>query len=178
MNASQLSIQKATVQDAAIVASFGARAFKEAFGPQNTKEDMQAYLSCNFNEEHIRSQLLDRSSSFLLAYKDNRLVGYSMLHAGDTPEAVSGLKPIELVRIYVDGIHKGKGYGSRLMEACVQAAAEAGHDVIWLGVWEENESAIAFYRKRGFKKVGKKEFLLGSDLQRDFIMERRVNLVA
>jgi ribosomal protein S18 acetylase RimI-like enzyme len=176
MNAGQLSIRKATVKDATIVASFGARTFEEAFGSQNTKEDMEAYLSSNFNEERIRSQLSDESSNFLLVYKENRLIGYSMLHAGDAPDAVSGLKPIELVRIYIDGIHKGKGHGSRLMEACVQAAAETDHDVIWLGVWEKNESAIAFYRKWGFEKVGIIEFILGSDVQHDFIMERRIHL--
>ena len=76
MKADQLSIRKAIVEDAAIVASFGARTFEEAFGPQNTKEDMEAYLASNFNEEHIHSQLSDRASNFLLAYVGKRLVGY------------------------------------------------------------------------------------------------------
>jgi ribosomal protein S18 acetylase RimI-like enzyme len=178
MNASQLSIRKATVRDAALVASFGARTFEEAFGSQNTKEDMEEYLSSSFNEEYIRSQLFDRSSIFLLAYVGKMLVGYSMLYAGEVPDAVSGLKPIELVRIYVDGIHKGKGFGSRIMEACIQAVAETDHDVIWLGVWEKNEGAIAFYRKWGFNKVGNTKFVLGSDVQHDFIMERGVDLAA
>ena len=173
---SQLSIRKATVKDAALIASFGARTFEEAFGSQNTREDMDEYLSSSFNQDDIRSQLLDRSSNYLLAYKATTLVGYSMLHSGDAPDAVSGSKPIELVRIYIDRIHMGKGYGSRLMEACIETAAESDHDVIWLGVWRKNESAIAFYGKWGFKKVGVKEFALGSDVQHDFIMERRVNL--
>ncbi|NIS83398.1 MAG: GNAT family N-acetyltransferase [Anaerolineales bacterium] len=178
MNASQLSIRKATVKDAGLLAAFGARTFEEAFGSQNSQEDIEEYLSSNFNVEHIRSQLVNRSSSFLLAYKGDRLVGYSMLRAGNAPDAVSGSKPIELVRIYIDGIHMGKGHGSRLMEACIEAATIAGHDVIWLGVWEKNESAITFYGKWDFKKVGTKDFILGSDIQHDFIMERIVSKAA
>jgi ribosomal protein S18 acetylase RimI-like enzyme len=178
MNANQLSIRRATVNDTTLIASFGARTFEEAYGSQNKKEDIEEYLSSSFNEAHIRSQLLDRSSIFLLAYKGKRLVGYSMLYAGDAPDAVSGLRPIELARIYIDGIHIGQGFGSRLMEACIQAATETDHDVIWLGVWKKNERAIAFYRKCGFKKVGEKEFVVGRDVQHDFIMERRVNLAA
>ena len=38
--------------------------------------------------------------------------------------------------------------------------------MIWLGVWEKNLRAIRLYEKWGFKKVGTKEFILGSDLQK------------
>lgn len=178
MNLGHLSIRKAKLGDAVQISSFGARTFKQAFSSQNTEEDMEAYLSSNFNESKIRSQLLDRSSTFLLAYIDETLVGYTLLQAGNAPKAVSGAKPLELVRIYVDNSFIGNGYGSKLMEACNQEASEAGYDVIWLGVWEKNRNAIEFYRKRGFKIVGYKEFLLGSDIQQDFIMERCVTLVA
>jgi ribosomal protein S18 acetylase RimI-like enzyme len=178
MCVNQLFIRKATVKDSALVASFSARTFQDAFGSKNTKEDMEVYLSANFNEEYVCSQLLDPSSTYLLAFQKDRLIGYSMLHAGEVPDEVSGLKPIELVRIYIDGMHKGKGYGSRLMEAIIQVAGQGLHDVMWLGVWEQNKSAIAFYTKWGFDKVGMKEFILGSDVQHDLIMERRVKLAA
>ncbi|NUO82171.1 hypothetical protein HUU05_19035 [candidate division KSB1 bacterium] len=46
---------------------------------------------------------------------------------------------------------------------------------MWLGVWERNAAAIAFYRKAGFVEVGTQTFQLGEDRQRDFLMARRVD---
>jgi ribosomal protein S18 acetylase RimI-like enzyme len=60
------------------------------------------------------------------------------------------------------------------MGACIDEAKHAGHDSVWLGVWERNVRAQAFYRKWNFRTVGEHMFRLGADLQRDLIMERRL----
>ncbi len=60
------------------------------------------------------------------------------------------------------------------MRACVDEARQAGHDAIWLGVWERNGRAQAFYRKWNFRAVGQHVFQLGSDPQRDIVMQRAV----
>jgi ribosomal protein S18 acetylase RimI-like enzyme len=36
------------------------------------------------------------------------------------------------------------------MEHVLQQAAQAGCDAVWLGVWEHNPRALAFYRKWQF----------------------------
>jgi len=43
-------------------------------------------------------------------------------------------------------------------------------DYIWLGVWEENQRAIHFYRKIGLLEYGKHIFMLGKDKQIDILM--------
>ena len=45
---------------------------------------------------------------------------------------------------------------------------------LWLGVWERNVRAQAFYRKQGFTVVGSQIFRLGSDPQRDLVMAKGV----
>jgi len=47
-------------------------------------------------------------------------------------------------------------------------------DVVWLGVWEQNNRALAFYQKFGFKKTGDHIFCVGDDPQRDVILSRAV----
>ncbi|MEA2490896.1 MAG: diamine N-acetyltransferase [Acidobacteriota bacterium] len=56
------------------------------------------------------------------------------------------------------------------MDATIAAAREAGVQTIWLGVWEKNPRAIAFYAKCGFRDTGSQPFLVGTDLQTDRIM--------
>jgi ribosomal protein S18 acetylase RimI-like enzyme len=60
------------------------------------------------------------------------------------------------------------------MRACVDEARQAGHQTIWLGVWERNGRARAFYRKWDFRAVGEHVFQVGSDPQTDILMERAV----
>jgi ribosomal protein S18 acetylase RimI-like enzyme len=49
-------------------------------------------------------------------------------------------------------------------------AKSRGARTLWLGVWEHNARAIAFYRKHGFRQIGSHPFLLGQDLQTDLEM--------
>jgi ribosomal protein S18 acetylase RimI-like enzyme len=53
------------------------------------------------------------------------------------------------------------------MDAALELLAQRGCRTAWLGVWERNPRAIAFYRKRGFVEAGEQIFVLGTDHQRD-----------
>jgi ribosomal protein S18 acetylase RimI-like enzyme len=62
------------------------------------------------------------------------------------------------------------------MNACIEEMSLHRSDVVWLGVWERNPRAIAFYRKFGFREVGTHVFPLGNDPQRDIVMARPVRI--
>ena len=47
------------------------------------------------------------------------------------------------------------------MRRCLEEGRARGHDVLWLGVWEHNARARAFYARWGFVEVGEMRFLLG-----------------
>ena len=51
-------------------------------------------------------------------------------------------------------------------------AREGGFDSLWLGVWDQNRGAIAFYQREGFTQVGEYAFMLGNDRQNDLLLER------
>ena len=176
MSIEMLSIHRATKEDVMLIANLGARMFRDAFGPDNEPEDMKRYIVLNFSPDQIKTELIDPTLTFLLAYKDKEPIGYAKLRKSQAPDCVKGPEPVELVRIYVDQTIIGKGYGSALMKACIEEADRAGYKTIWLGVWQKNERAIKFYKKWGFAEVGTQVFVLGSDVQNDFIMERSVGL--
>ena len=83
-------------------------------------------------------------------------------------------RPAELNRIYVVAELQGAGVAQALMQEAIANAAAAGADCLWLGVWEHNPKAMAFYRKFGFEVVGSHPFMLGHERQRDLIMSVRV----
>jgi len=57
------------------------------------------------------------------------------------------------------------------MRATLTAASPRSRSM-WMGVWERNTRAIAFYTKWGFVDVGEHVFPLGSDRQTDRVMWR------
>lgn len=171
-----LTIRHASKNDAALLSKMGARLFKDAFGPANRPEDIAIYLSENFSLDQIQKELRDSSSTFLLAYRERKPIGYAKLSDQNKPECSNSPAPIELARIYVDFHQTNKGYGTALMRACIEEAERRGYKTIWLGVWEENEPAIRFYKRWGFRPVGTQKFELGNDIQNDLVMERPVAL--
>ena len=64
------------------------------------------------------------------------------------------------------------------MEQTVAMAKQKGKKYIWLGVWEKNKKAISFYQKHGFYKIGTHEFVIGDDVQIDYIMRRDLQIDA
>ncbi|MGH9929436.1 MAG: GNAT family N-acetyltransferase [Pyrinomonadaceae bacterium] len=168
------TIRRATVSDARLLAELGARTFSETFAADNKPEDIAAYLAACFSPERQAAELADHLSTFLIAEINGIAVGYAMLHAGVAPKGVSGENPIEFVRFYVSREWHGQGIGEALMQACIDEARQEDFRTVWLGVWEHNGRARAFYRKWKFRDVGEHIFHLGADLQNDILMERRV----
>jgi ribosomal protein S18 acetylase RimI-like enzyme len=165
-------IRYGTSKDAELLSELGARTFCETFAEQNTKEDMAAYLAEAFSVNKQAAELADANVTFLIAEAGDKPRGYAKLLSGPAPNCVTADTPVEISRIYVAKESIGKGIGAQLMFRCMEAANERGFRTIWLGVWERNERAQNFYRNWGFKVVGNQSFLLGSDLQNDYVMER------
>jgi diamine N-acetyltransferase len=168
------SIRLAQTGDAAALAAFAARTFRETFEADNTAEDMTLYLAANFGPERQAAEIRDAGIVTLLAEDGRRLAGYSQLFGGPAPDCVSSAAPLEIRRFYVDRNWQGRGVAQTLMMATLEAAMERGARTAWLAVWERNLRAQAFYRKCGFEDCGAKEFVLGRDRQTDRVMVRTV----
>ncbi len=106
----------------------------------------------------------------LLAEHDGALAGYAHLRTGAPPPCVTGEAPVEIARFYVDRRHHGSGLAQQLMTAARSAASDMGARTLWLGVWEHNPRAIAYYAKSGLRDVGSADFFVGPDRQTDRIM--------
>jgi diamine N-acetyltransferase len=170
-NDSPLIIRYATPADAAMLAELGARTFADTFAKDNTPEDMANYLATAFNIEEMTIELNDPLIISFIAEIDSTPVGYAQLQQGEAPSCINSENAIELARIYVLQTSIGHGVGAALMQACLEEARRLQHPVIYLGVWEHNEVAKAFYHKWNFKKVGEHPFILGSDVQTDWLMQ-------
>ena len=175
MSHARYQIRPAVPADALALAALGERTFRDAFAADNSPEDIAAHVAATYSPAKQASEVTDSRRSTLVAATDvGELIGFAQLLAGEVPPFVTGPAPIELLRLYVDRGYHGQGVAQALMATALEVASDRGALTIWLGVWERNPRAIAFYRKWGFEDVGSHDFLLGSDRQADRVMVRPV----
>jgi diamine N-acetyltransferase len=166
-------LRRATTGDAKLLTELAARLFEDTFGPDNDPDDIRAYLAGAFSEKKQLAELADADRVVWIALDSlDRPIGYAAMRRGARARGVVAERPAEVERIYADRHWHGRGTGRALMAACIEQARAWGCDVLWLGVWERNPRAIAFYEKTGFQKVGRQTFLLGRDVQHDDVMAR------
>ena len=169
-----ITLRPAGPADNELLAEMGARTFADTFGPDNTPENMAAYLAASFSPARQAAELAEPGTLFLIAVAEGAAQGYVRLREGPAPACVSGARPLEIVRLYARQAFIGRGVGAALMRASLAEAARRGCDTVWLDVWEHNPRAQAFYERWGFRKVGTAVFPLGDDLQTDWIMQTRI----
>lgn len=171
-----ISIRLATVNDAKLLTDLAYTTFWDAFAdhPKNAPDDLAVYMQQAFSEEQITAELADAKSIFLLAEVHGKLAGYAKLIVESTEDGITAQNPIELSRLYSHQEYLGKGVGQGLMNKGFELAKSNKHDVMWLGVWEYNPRAQAFYTKNGFREVGKHTFQLGTDPQTDLLMQKEL----
>jgi ribosomal protein S18 acetylase RimI-like enzyme len=170
----RIRVRAARSTDADALAALAERSFRRAWAAHNDPADMDAYCAENFRPHSVRADL-DRSGvRCLLAEADGELAGYLRTESTVPPPCVTARAPVEISRVYVLQPWHGRGLAGLLMRKALEDAALAGHDVAWLAVWQRAPQALAFYRKWNFEVVGATTFRLGSDIQDDFVMQRKL----
>ena len=169
-----LTIRYATIDDAKLIAEISHHTFFETFAADNTRENMDKFLNEQFTKGKLMMEVGAAENKFLLAFENEQVAGYVKLRDSRVPTELGSDKAIEIARIYAMPNMIGKGVGKELMKSCIDIAKEKGKEFVWLGVWEKNFRAIEFYTKWGFEKFGDTDFLLGDEVQRDWLMRKKV----
>ena len=171
-NQNKILIRLATEADAELVADLSRQTFYESFAAHNTAGNMDKFMNEQFTREKLIDEVKLPWQIFFLAFIKKEPVGYVKLREGSVPLVLADQACTEIARIYCVKHMIGKGVGRHLMQTCIDFALHKRKELLWLGVWEKNYQAIDFYTKWGFEKFGEQKFLLGNDLQTDWLMKK------
>lgn len=167
-----INLKKCTLEDSRKLQEISYETFHETFKHQNSPENMNAYLERAFNLKQLEKELSNISSQFFFVYFKNDVAGYLKVNTDDDQSEEMGDESLEIERIYIRNKFQKHGLGKYLLNKAMEIAMERNKKKIWLGVWEKNESAIAFYKKMGFVQTGAHSFYMGDEEQMDFIMTK------
>jgi diamine N-acetyltransferase len=165
-----IKITKCTLDDLHKLQGISYETFSDTFKEQNTPENMNAFLEKAFNLKKLEDELSDPFSEFFFVSFNNELAGYLKVNTNDAQSEDMGSEALEVERIYIKRDLQNHGLGVYLLNEAVKIAQDLNKSEIWLGVWEKNENAIAFYKKMGFVESGSHSFYMGYEEQIDIIM--------
>jgi len=167
-------VRLADKTDAVAIAAISRKTFYDTFAGQNTPEDMQQFMIETFTEPALIAEVGAEGNTFLAAFMEGDMVGYARLREASNPPELGDAPAMELARIYALQETIGKGVGKALMQECIGLCRKKGKKILWLGVWEHNLRAIGFYTRWGFQQFGSHDFVLGSDVQTDWLMKKEI----
>ena len=168
-------IEMAQSTDVNTIRDLSIATFAETFASLNTEEDMEQYNERHFSTDELQREIDNPDSTFMVAKVDGVPAGYMKVNVGDAQTEEMLGNRMEVQRLYILRQYKRNGLGTRFMHTAFDMARAQGKSVIWLGVWEHNDAAIAFYKRMGFVQFGSHDFVLGNDRKTDLLMEAAVD---
>jgi ribosomal protein S18 acetylase RimI-like enzyme len=166
-----LLIRQAEISDTNIICALGVTTFYEAYFEQDESSDLASYVLESFSQAQIEEEINNTDSTFFIAELNGKAVGYAKLRENSTVDCLKNENAVELDRIYILERAKGKGVGGKLLNRCFETARAKGYETIWLGVWERNTTALKFYEKIGFLKVGELQFPYGETVGTNYVLK-------
>jgi diamine N-acetyltransferase len=145
--------------------------FVQAYAQFNTEENMRTYLSENFSEEKLSGEI--NAGLLFVGVSDGEIIAYAKL-VSPSSDKIPGRIPLEIARLYTSTKQIGQGTGKQMIEEICREAKSRNCDSVCLDVWQKNYRAINFYQREGFTICGTTRFVLGDDVQDDFVMLRKL----
>lgn len=167
-----MEIKQCNLDDLQTLQEISIETFSDTFKDQNSPETMKAYLERAFTLEQLERELTNTNSQFYFVYLNNEVAGYLKVNTADAQSEKMGIESMEVERVYIRTSFQKHGLGKLLLNKAIDLAFEQNKKKIWLGVWEKNENAIAFYEKMGFIQTGTHSFYMGDEEQIDLIMTK------
>lgn len=166
-----VSIRPLEVADLRALQKLSVETFVDTFIDSNTADDLASCIDSLYNTEKLARELAAKHSYFYFVEVEDQVAGYLKLNTRYEQTEGQRDDSLEIERLYILPRYKGLHLGSKLMKFALDLAKDKDKKRVWLGVWEHNEPAKAFYSRWGFKRFSQHTFQVGSDPQTDELWE-------
>jgi ribosomal protein S18 acetylase RimI-like enzyme len=166
-----MEIRQLAIADADQLAQLSRQVFVATYGAAIPADILHRYLDKAFNPQTLATDLSDSTSTCLGAWQSGQLIGFSRLSTTQPPDCLTSAASLELAKLYVAREYHGRGVAAELLSNTLSEAVQRGHSTLWLYVWDQNQRAIAFYKKWNFTVVGSADLYFDDILFHDLVME-------
>ncbi len=139
------SVKRVAREDAAAISALAREIWYAHYSAIISRAQIEYMLAQRYDPEIIRAELARGDAWWDKLLVDGRMTGFaSCFLTGNAGE-------MKLDKLYVHHAHQRKGYGGMLLDRVLGIARAYGCTTLILAVNKHNHTAIAAYRKYGFR---------------------------
>ena len=171
------NIKKCSLEQVELLRDLAIETYYETFSDTNSEALLQKYFKESLNIEKLSVQLQEPNSEFYFIYSktDKQQVtpaGFLKLNIDNAQTDLMDPTALEVEKIYLLNAFLSQGLGKQMINFSIKRATQQAKQYLWLGVWESNFLALAFYKKMGFEQFGAHNFDMGGDIQTDLMLKK------
>ena len=167
-------IRKVEIADVEVLAKLAKQTFRETFAHDNTEEQLQEYFEETYNLRVLSTELENPESETYFIMYEEEIAGFLKVNWGNAQTERELENAFEIQRLYVLQTYQGFGLGKQLFEFALEHAEKKGFSWAWLGVWEHNTKAQAFYNRYGFETFSQHNFMVGQKVDTDWLLKKKL----
>jgi len=167
-----INITQCKVDQLKVLRDISMETYRDTFEESNSEELMEQYFLKAMNIEKLSFELNTIGSYFYFINIDNTVAGFLKVNIDDAQNDDIDKNSLEIERFYIRKTYLRQGLGKILMQFAYDLADRLDKSSVWLGVWEGNHRALAFYQSQGYYKIGEHPFDMAGDIQTDLLLRK------
>ena len=167
-------IRKVEKAEVGVLSQVAKQTFRETFAHDNTEEQLKEYFEDAYSLRVLSAELENPESATYFIMHEEEIAGFLKVNWGNAQTEKELENAFEIQRLYVLQAYQGFVLGKQLFEFALELAENNGFSWAWLGVWEHNTKAQAFYNRYGFEKFSQHSFLVGQKVDTDWLLKKKL----
>ncbi len=147
MQAETWALRDARPDDALALSVLSAAVWIDTYATDGVRATIAREVTQQFNPAKLYAALSDGRSQWLIAARDEHLLGYARWHPAEHSDEPATRAGFELDTLYVLARFAGQGVGAALIR---ETRRRCGPAVLWTTAWVGNPRARNFYEREGF----------------------------
>ncbi|OCN05182.1 hypothetical protein A4S06_02020 [Erysipelotrichaceae bacterium MTC7] len=169
-----VEIKEVKVEQVSFLRELAITTLYETFYTEEKAKNLKDYVHEAYDIDVLVDSLQDEYSHTFFIYCKQEIAGYLKVNVHTSQSEPMGDDGFEIQRIYILKKFKGLGLERILMDVSISLAKFYKKSFVWLGVWEHNYAAQAFYKTFGFDKVSEHDFAMGDLVETDWILKKEI----
>lgn len=163
-------IRKAEGRDASSLAAVSLEVWLSTYLREGVNAFFADYVLSEFTAQKFRDAIGRPDLAIWVSENRIGIDGFVSVCSTSTPPP-AGRSSLEIMTLYVQPRHQSSGRGTALLRCALDHCRSIGGESVWLKVNAENSSAIDFYLRHGFNKIGSTPFTIADSAYENFVME-------
>ena len=163
-------IREAQERDSSCLAAVSIEVFLHTYLRDGVSQLFADYVLSEFTTQKFRNAIDDSNIAIWVSENGIGIDGFVTVSSTATPP-LADCSTLEIMTLYVRPGHQSSGIGFALLRRALEHCSGIGGESAWLKVNAENDRAIDFYLRSGFKKIGSTYFRIADQAYENYVMK-------